>query len=98
MSTEPRLDSIHFRRGKRIGITHLMLLLTNEQVASHAKLTKRASAHSFRHSFSSRLLQASYGIRSIQEFLRHSDLRTTMIYTHTVQSKMIKQAQCPLDF
>ena len=44
------------------------------------------------------LLQANYDIRTIQELLGHSDLKTTMIYTHTVQSRTIKQAKSPLDF
>jgi site-specific recombinase XerD len=43
-------------------------------------------------------LQANYDIRTIQELLGHSDLKTTMIYTHTVQSRTIKQAKSPLDF
>jgi integron integrase len=69
-----------------------------KQAVNHAKITKRASAHSFRHSFASHLLQANYDIRTIQELLGHSDLRTTRIYTHTVQSRTIKQAKSPLDF
>ena len=63
-----------------------------------AKTLKRASAHTLRHSFASHLLQANYDIRTIQELLGHSDVRTTMIYTHTIQSRTIKEAKSPLDF
>jgi len=43
--------------------------------------------------FASHLLQANVEIRSIQELLGHSDLKTTMIYTHTVPSRIIKEAK-----
>ncbi|MDD5724510.1 MAG: tyrosine-type recombinase/integrase [Syntrophales bacterium] len=69
-----------------------------KQAVGAAHLCKRASAHTFRHSFASHLLQKNYDIRTIQEFLGHSDLRTTMIYTHTVKSITIEEAQSPLDF
>jgi integrase len=67
-----------------------------KSAATKAGILKRVSPHALRHTFATHLLQANFDIRQIQQMLGHSDIRTTMIYTHTIQTD-VKPLKSPLD-
>lgn len=66
------------------------------EAVKKAGITKKATAHTLRHSFATHLLEDGYDIRTVQELLGHKNLNTTMIYTH-VAKRNIMGVRSPLD-
>ncbi len=79
-----RLTRMRDGRMLRMHVHETVVQRAVHEGVKESGITKKASCHTFRHSFATHLLGAGYDIRTVQELLGHSDVRTTMIYTHVL--------------
>ena len=91
LSLDPKTNIV-----RRHHIFRTVLQKKIKKAAIDATIAKRVTVYTLRHSFATHLLENGYDIRTIQVILGHTDLRTTMIYTH-VANKHKPEVKSPLD-
>jgi len=91
LSVDPRSGKV-----RRHHVSDMLIQRAVKEASGKAKIDKQVSVHSLRHSFATHMLLNGVDVRQVQDYLGHSNLETTMIYTHVVKN-LRNPAKSPLD-
>ncbi len=91
LSVDPRSGKV-----RRHHVGDRVLQMAMRQAVARAGIAKPATVHTLRHSFATHLLMRGVSIREVQQYLGHSNVETTMVYTHVIRN-LASTAVSPLD-
>jgi len=86
LRTGKRTDAVFLNQERGTPLSRMSVWNIVREYAAQAKIEKRLSPHTFRHSFATHLIEGGADLRIVQEMLGHADISTTEIYTHVDRS------------